>query len=64
MKYFVGMAGIFLAAITGFSFLNEDTTHITVKKTNAILQYTCLPCGSVCDNTIYQQAGKCSQCNM
>jgi rhodanese-related sulfurtransferase len=64
VKYFVGMAGLFLAAITGFGFLNEDNTHITVKKTNAILQYTCLPCGIACDNTIYPQAGKCGQCNM
>ena len=28
------------------------------------IQYSCIPCGSECDNAVFEKAGVCTQCNM
>ncbi|GAB2831300.1 rhodanese-like domain-containing protein [Ferruginibacter profundus] len=38
--------------------------QVSAKIAFADTQYVCLPCGSECDNTVYNKPGTCPHCNM
>ena len=48
------------AAISFYSFSTESQN----KRSLIAIKYTCLPCGSDCDTTVYDKPGICIHCNM
>jgi rhodanese-related sulfurtransferase/DNA-directed RNA polymerase subunit RPC12/RpoP len=63
MKKFFSATGLAILCITGFSFIDtKNTAPAVIIYTDT--QYVCLPCGSSCDNAVYDKPGICSHCNM
>ncbi len=49
---------ISILVISLYSFSNKK------KEISIAIKYSCLPCGSGCDSTVYDKPGTCSHCNM
>ena len=65
MKYLGRVVGLLLIAIVGLSFFNDSYQPVVDSRQSvADSSWVCLPCGSACDNTIYDKPGICSHCNM
>lgn len=52
------ICGLIMAVFYSFSYSEK------MDKEAQSIQYTCTPCGSDCDNAVYEKEGTCSQCNM
>jgi rhodanese-related sulfurtransferase len=63
MKIFVGATGFVILCIAAFGFIDTKNA-VPAKAIFTDTQYVCLPCGSSCDNAVYDKPGICSHCHM
>lgn len=54
------LIGILVVLISGC----EAAANKNVSKKEAAQTYSCMPCGSSCDDKTYTRPGRCSHCNM
>lgn len=65
MRYNVNFLPFFLLMGISFFLLNSFDANTQQKVTTKSKgQYQCIPCGYDCDNVNYDEAGKCSSCQM
>ncbi|HWJ25171.1 MAG TPA: rhodanese-like domain-containing protein [Flavisolibacter sp.] len=63
----IKLVGLFIFIIGSLVFFLERNKLNLLSSSysnNSQEQYQCLPCGSECDNTVYDHAGKCPHCGM
>jgi rhodanese-related sulfurtransferase/DNA-directed RNA polymerase subunit RPC12/RpoP len=57
-KFVFVIFSLFIVSLNGWSQIKP----VSIAKGSG--EYQCLPCGNECDNTSYDQAGKCPHCQM
>lgn len=62
--YFKISPGIFITLLIILSSMKFSETEPYTDTQNKDIQYSCLPCGSFCDSSVYSKPGTCSHCSM